>query len=113
VVSESGAVFSQVANGAGVLTDLSLFNPGSVTANVTIDSYWSDGLKAGTNTLQLKGGREISKGLVELVPSSTGQIGGHLLLRSDQPLVMMELFHGDGFLSVVLPDTPEGDETMP
>jgi len=99
--------FSQVANGAGISTELSLFNPGSATANVTIEAYWSDGVMAGTNTLELKGGRAMSRGLDDLVPSSAGQIGGHLRVRSDQPLIMMELFHGTSFLSVVLPDIPE------
>jgi formylglycine-generating enzyme required for sulfatase activity/PKD repeat protein len=100
------AVFSQVVNSAEISTNLALFNPSTATANIRVEIYWADGLKAGTAALKLESGHSISRPLAELLPVSQDQNGGHLLVRSDQPLVSQILFSGPVFSSALPPDPP-------
>ncbi len=96
------AIFSHVANGLGFYTGLALYNPGSQAAQVTLRVYRTNGSLAGTRQFTLGAGARISRLLdeAELVPQSTGQIGGYFVVESSQPLVGQELF-GLGDFSVL------------
>ena len=99
------AVFSQVANGLGLFTGVKLFNPGDVAATVRIQVFTEEGVKTGERTLSLDAGAAVSQLLSELVPSTSGQVLGYIVLESDQPLIAQQVF-GDyslEFLSAVPP----------
>ncbi len=86
------AIFSHVANTSNFYTGIALYNPGSQSADVTVDVFSSDGTGVGRATIQLAGASRISKLLAELVPSSTGQLGGYIIVESTQSLVGQEIF---------------------
>ncbi len=89
----SRAIFNQVANIPGVIfTGLAFFNVGSQSAEVTVEVFTADGVRAGVTTLSLEPGRRIARTLAELVPESVGQVRGYVIVRSTQPLIAQELF---------------------
>jgi hypothetical protein len=99
------AVFSHVANGLNYFTGLAVLNPNSQTASITLDVYASSGTKTGSAILTLGPGQRFSRLLTDLLPASSGQMGGYISLTSNVPIIAQELF-GDGrltFLSAVPP----------
>ncbi|HEY3129706.1 MAG TPA: fibronectin type III domain-containing protein, partial [Acidobacteriota bacterium] len=103
------AVFSHVANALNFFTGIALYNPGSRPANVTVEVFSDQGVMTGQTSFQLGGASRISKLLAELLPSTAGQAGGYLVVRSTEPLVAQQLF-GDAalnFLSAVPPTIVE------
>lgn len=103
------AVFSHVANGLGFFTGLALFNPWWDSAEVVIEVFSPTGESKGTKTLTIKPWGRLSQTLEQLVPSSIGQVGGYILVRSSQPLVGQQLFGLNSLrlLSAVPPTTIE------
>ncbi len=99
------AIFSQVANANGYFTGLALFNPSQQAATITVDVYSEKGTTTGRFTTQLNPKSRISRLLTEMVPESTGQMRGFVLLSSTQPLIAQQLFGDTGmvFLSAVPP----------
>jgi hypothetical protein len=95
----SRALFSHVANIPGVFyTGLAIHNPGNRAAAIRIDVHRSDGVRAGSEIIELLPGHRLSQTLTELVPASAGVIGGYVRIESDEPLVLQQLF-GDFLLS--------------
>ena len=103
------AVFSQVANGMGLWTGLAFHNPGTETAGVAVEVYSAEGTKTGElgNQLQLAPGERIARLLDELIPSTQGQIGGYIVVRSSQPLIAQQLFFNADLMSAVPPTIVE------
>ncbi|MBI4447239.1 MAG: hypothetical protein HY645_15210 [Acidobacteria bacterium] len=99
------AVFGQVANLLGFFTGLALYNPGTATAQVTIEVFSAGGVKTGERTLSLGAGERISQLLSELIPATSGQAGGYVIVRSTEPLIAQQLFGDMGLtlLSAVPP----------
>jgi YVTN family beta-propeller protein len=85
-------VFSQVAEGNGFYTGLTLVNPGTATANVEFYTLRADGTTVGRSTFTVKPGERTGHLFEELLPASLEQVGGWALLRSSQPIISAVLF---------------------
>lgn len=90
------AVLNQVANGMGLFTGLALYNPGLETADVTIQVFSPTGTITGERLVPLAPGARLSQTLPELLPATTGQVTGFIVLRSTQPLIAQQLFGENG-----------------
>ncbi|RPI21965.1 MAG: hypothetical protein EHM61_23465 [Acidobacteria bacterium] len=88
------AIFSHVANGVGFFTGIGIFNPNPQAAEVTIQVFSPEGVETGQQHFTVAAGNRFSKLLPELVPSTNGQLGGYVVIRSTQPLVAQQLFGG-------------------
>ncbi|RPI28688.1 MAG: DUF11 domain-containing protein [Acidobacteria bacterium] len=97
------AVFGHVANGLGFFTGLAVLNPGQVETDVTIQVFASDGRQTGETLRRLAAGVRLVGLVTELMPETTGQIGGYVRLVSTQPIVAQELFGNGNILSAVIP----------
>jgi len=91
------AVFGQVANMAGFITGLALYNPGQNDTDITIEVISAGGEMVGQSIQPLGAGLRLSKLVPELVPTSEGQVGGYIRIRSDQPVIGQLLFGALGF----------------
>ncbi|GAB4220296.1 MAG: hypothetical protein Kow001_01570 [Acidobacteriota bacterium] len=97
--------FSQVAQLPGFYTGLAFYNPGSATANITVEAFRADGVRSGVTQppITLAAGRRVSKLLNEYLGSGFQQAGGYILVQSDQPLIAQQLFGSAAVLSAVPP----------
>lgn len=86
------AVFSHVANNSTIYTGLAFYNPGTETAEITLEVFARNGSLVGTQELQLEQGKRLSRLLPELVPASSGYLGGYVVVRSSQPIIGQQLF---------------------
>ena len=91
------AVFGQVANITGLITGLALYNPGQNDTDITIEVISAGGEMVGQSIQPLGAGLRLSKLVPELVPTSEGQVGGYIRIRSDQPVIGQLLFGALGF----------------
>jgi hypothetical protein len=103
----SQALFSHVANGANFWTGLAVLNPNDQAATVTLDVISEAGIRTGSISLALAAGNRFARVLSEptMVPASSGQMRGFIMLHSTLPVIGQELF-GDtsmSFLSAVPP----------
>ena len=108
-------VFSQVAEGAGFFTGLTVVNPGTQDANIEFYTLRPDGTTVGKSTFTVKANQRVGKLFRELLPSSLLQVGGWAFLRSSQPVVGAVLFgttNGDA-LANVPQQLPAGDFMPP
>jgi hypothetical protein len=85
-------VYSHVAQGPGYYTGLAVQNTNDATAQYTVEVYSKDGDLVGTYTSALSPHARFSKLLKELVPASSGQVGGYIRITSNQPLSTLALF---------------------
>jgi YVTN family beta-propeller protein len=108
-------VFSQVAEGIGFFTGLTLVNPGAQDATLQFYTLRPDGTTVGTATLTVKPKQRIGELFTEILPSSLLQVGGWALIRSSQPLVAAVLFGStNGYALANVPQQiPAGDFTPP
>jgi protocatechuate 3,4-dioxygenase beta subunit/uncharacterized protein (DUF2141 family) len=99
------ASFDHLANGAGFFTGIGLYNPNSEAAQVTVETVSPSGNQTGQAGFSMAAGTRQSKLAPELVPSSLGQVGGYVVIRSTQPLIAQQLFGDFGLrlLSAVPP----------
>ena len=86
------AVFSQVANGAGLFTGIALYNPNPADAEVTIQVFSAEGALTGEETLTLEAGTRISRLVPQFVPSSAGQLRGYIVIKSTLAIIAQQLF---------------------
>ncbi len=86
------AVFSQVANGLGLFTGLAFFNPNSEETEIRIDVFSPGGLVTGSLEMKLPAGHRTSQLLSDLVPSTNGQVGGHVVVESTLPIIGQAMF---------------------
>jgi hypothetical protein len=86
------AVFSQVANVPGFFTGLAFYVPGNDDAEMQIQVVAADGTVVGEETRDLAAGERLAQLVNQLVPDSTGQAGGYVLIRSNVPVISQLLF---------------------
>jgi len=99
--------FAQVADGMGLYTGLALYNPGIEPAEVSISVSAGDGTIAGQATFTLEAGTRLSKLVSELMPSTSGLIGGGVTVSANHPIIGQQLFGTAKFLSAVPPSEVE------
>ncbi|RPI28515.1 MAG: hypothetical protein EHM61_04855 [Acidobacteria bacterium] len=97
----SRMVFAQVANGMGYYSGLAVFNPGQLPADVTVQVFTPEGKRTGETSLKLAPGGRVSRLLTEIVPATAGQVGGYMIVESNQPIVAQELFANEKLLAAV------------
>ncbi len=97
------SVFGHVANALGFFTGIAVLNPGQAETDVTIQVFADDGRQTGETIRRLAAGVRLVGQLTELVPETTGQIGGYVRLVSTQPIVAQQLFGNGNILSAVIP----------
>ncbi|NWG12707.1 MAG: hypothetical protein HXY20_04135 [Acidobacteria bacterium] len=93
-------VYSHVAQALGYYTGVAVLNTGSTAATVTVRAYRENGQEAGSFVTVLQPGQKIAKLLYELVPASSGQLGGYIRIHSSQPILSFSLFGTDDGLSL-------------
>jgi YVTN family beta-propeller protein len=106
-------VFSQVAQGVGFFTGLTLVNPGAQPANLQFYTIRPDGTTVGGSSFTVQPNQRLGGLFSDLLPSSLTQVGGWAFLRSSQPVIGAVLFgttNGDA-LANVPQQVPAGDFT--
>jgi hypothetical protein len=101
------AVFNHVGNVDDFFTGLALFNPGSKVAEVRIAVLSADGEENGEATQCVGPGERIARLLTEWIPSTAGQGGGSVVVRSTVPIVAQQMF-GDFGLKMFSAVPPSG-----
>ncbi|MBI4483328.1 MAG: hypothetical protein HY652_10615 [Acidobacteria bacterium] len=113
-------VFSQVADGLGFFTGVTILNPSATqAANVILEVFKNDGTRQGAANIRL-GPRTRRARLLREFFTDDGknlepQVGGFIRLRSDNGILAFELFGNDllRFLSAVPPQVIELDSATP
>jgi len=95
-------IFSHAASNTTYFTGVALVNPGSTSAQVTIDLYGADGMLEATVTTNVPSKGRSSRLLTELFPALVGEdrTSGYIRVTSDWPLASFALF-GTNSLSVL------------
>ena len=95
-------IFSHAASNATWFTGVALLNPGSISAQATIDLYGADGRLEATVATDVPAKGRKSRLLTELFPMLTGmdRTSGYIRVTSTQPLASFALF-GTTSLSVL------------
>ena len=108
-------VYSQVAEGGGFFTGLTVVNPSETAASIDFFTLLPDGTTVGEATLTVPANGRIGRLYRELVPASLNQVGGWAYLRSTVPVVGTSLFGGtNGFALANVPaDAIEADFIPP
>ncbi len=108
-------VFSQVAEGGGYFTGLTVVNPGKTAASVEFYTMRADGSTVGRSVFTVEPNQRIARLFRELLPASLEQVGGWGYLRSSQPVIGAVLFGStNGYaLSNVPQQLPSGDYLPP
>jgi hypothetical protein len=99
------AVFSQVANTEDVFTGVVFYNPGYQAAQLTLKAYAPDGTMTGSKVVSLKSRHSLFRLVGELLPSTSGQVGGSIHLESTKPITAYQSFVSANlnFLAAVTP----------
>jgi hypothetical protein len=113
-------IFSQVADGLGFFTGVTILNPSATqAANVILEVFKNDGTRQGAANIRL-GPRTRRARLLREFFTDDGknlepQVGGFIRLRSDNGILAFELFGNDllRFLSAVPPQVIELDSATP
>ena len=79
-------VFPQVLQGSGNSMEISMVNPGSVTAYATVHVVLPSGAALATNQVAIPPGSRISKSLNQLMPEISDQSGGYVFVEATQPI---------------------------
>ncbi len=84
------AIFSHVATGSEFYTGLTLFNPGTLPANIRVMVIKTGGQAVGTYDGVIQPGGRLSRrlGSTDFIPQAGEQVGGFLWVRSDLPVYM-------------------------
>ncbi len=97
-------VYSQVAEGAGFFTGLTIVNPGETDAEVEFFTLLPDGTTVGKATFTIPANGRIGRLYRELLPAALEQVGGWAYLRSSVDVVSAALFGGiNGFALANVP----------
>jgi hypothetical protein len=104
---ERSMVFSHIASNATYYTGISLLNPDSVAATVTIEVYRADGTRVEKLDLIIDPKKRVTELLTELFPSLKGQdwISGYVRVTADRGISAFALFgtHNLTALSAIPP----------
>jgi subtilisin family serine protease len=103
-------VFSQVAQGGGFSTGLTLLNPdANYNASVTTEVFDADGRSRGAVTETFRPGEKKARVINEVVSGVIDQGSGYIVVTADRPVIGFELFwgldssNGVAFLAAVPP----------
>ena len=103
----SDFVYSHVAQNLGYYTGITYLNNNPTPTGVTTQVYTRSGTLVGSYTMTLAPGQKVAKLVYELVPSSAGQLGGYVRIRSDHPINSFSLFGtNDGRSLSAIPPQP-------
>ncbi len=104
---ERSMVFSHIASNGTYYTGISLLNPDSAPASVTIDVYSADGTLKATSSKAIGPKERVTQLLTELFPSMEGQdwISGYVRVTADRGISAFALFgtHNLTALSAIPP----------
>jgi YVTN family beta-propeller protein len=108
-------VYSNVNEGDGSFTGLTVVNPGGQTASLELFVLKADGSTIGRATFSLAPNQRVEKLLRELLPASLDVTGGWAFLRSSVPVLGAALFGPtNGFALANVPlQIPAGDFLPP
>ena len=108
-------VFSQVAQGIGFYTGLTVVNPGTQDASLEFYTLRPDGTTVGRSTVTVKAKQRVGRLFSELLPASLSQVGGWAYVRSSQPIIGAVLFGStNGYALANVPQQiPAGDFIPP
>lgn len=91
----SEILFSHVAEGVGLSTGLALLNAGESDTMVSIEVFTSSGELVRSGVFLLGSRIRDARLLSEFFPDFPELIGGYIKVRSDQPIIALELFFAD------------------
>ena len=83
-------IFTHLAQADGYFTGVAFLAPNG--AKATVEVLTNDGTSQGIASLDLAPGQRSASLLSGLLPNTAGQIGGHVRVISDRPLIGFELF---------------------
>lgn len=95
------SIFSHVAQTPEIYTGLTLLNPGSDPALVSIEVFDADGTLTGTAFAELDPGEKRARLLPEWIPSLSYQVEGFVRVRTNRPVIGFELFGSAANLAAV------------
>ncbi|MBZ5535362.1 MAG: carboxypeptidase regulatory-like domain-containing protein [Acidobacteriia bacterium] len=103
-------VFSHLAPQAlGYFTGVALLNVNADAASVRLTAIDRNGVTVSMRDLRLDPNQKIAQTVADLLPAAKDQVGGSLVVVSDQPLFAVELFGSTNFS--VLANVPPDDIT--
>lgn len=103
-------VFSHLAPQAlGYFTGVALLNVNSAAASVRLTAIDRNGVTVAVRNLRLDPNQKIAQTVADLLPEAKDQVGGSLVVVSDQSLFAVELFGSTNFS--VLANVPPDDLT--
>jgi YVTN family beta-propeller protein len=108
-------VFSQVAQGIGFFTGLTVVNAGTQDVSLEFYTLRPDGTTVGKSTVTIKAKQRVGKLFSELLPGSLSQVGGWAFVRASQPVIGAVLFGTmSGYALASVPQQlPAGDFLPP
>ena len=98
------AVFSHIATTFNFFTGVAVLNGGKLVANVQIVAVKQDGTVLGSFRTTLAPGQRLSRTLTEMIPAAGDQAGGFILIKSDVPVFLTNVF--GNLVSGVLSNVP-------
>ncbi len=98
------AVFSHIATTFDFFTGVAILNGGALVANVEVVAVQQDGTVLGSFRTTLAPGQRLSRTLTEMIPAAAGQAGGFILIKSDVPVYLTNVF--GNLVSGVLSNVP-------
>ena len=105
------AVFSHIATTSNFFTGVAILNGGKLVANVQIVAVKQDGTVLGSFRTTLAPGQRLSRTLTEMIPAAADQAGGFILIKSDVPVFLTNVFGDlDGRVLSNVPPQPAPEE---
>ena len=105
------AVFSHIATTSNFFTGVAILNGGKLVANVQIVAVKQDGTVLGSFRTTLAPGQRLSRTLTEMIPAVADQAGGFILIKSDVPVFLTNVFGDlDGRVLSNVPPQPAPEE---
>ena len=98
------AVFSHIATTFEFFTGVAILNGGKLVANVKVVAVKQDGTLLGSFRTTLAPGQRLSRTLTEMIPAAADQAGGFILIKSDVPVYLTNVF--GNLVSGVLSNVP-------
>ena len=98
------AVFSHIATTFNFFMGVAVLNGGKLVANVQIVAVKQDGTVLGSFRTTLAPGQRLSRTLTEMIPAAGDQAGGFILIKSDVPVFLTNVF--GNLVSGVLSNVP-------
>jgi len=94
-------IFSHVAQSENVFTGITLLNPGTEPALISLEVFTASGEKKGFTLREIKPSEKRALLLSEWIPILTNQLGGFVRVRSNVQIQGFELFGSHQYLAAV------------